>query len=199
MLTCPRNNQDLLFWAGTTTDFGYGWGGWSAVRCYSLLIYNFQFQPPISLNQWTFLSFFTDQTTNKQFGFRYYLTTTAQITFRQQTVGGTIYQLNPSATIFWGGKDNYYGNCYCYIQYVRMYWDYLADTQDKLINLALMSPDSKSMMLLYFALIILLIGHLYIFNFASDPQTNNNQTFPITSISNTSQSETIGYKGKKII
>ena len=49
--------------------------------------------------------------------------------------------------------------------------------------------------MLYFALIILLIGHLYIFNFASDPQTNNNQTFPITSISNTSQSETIGYKG----
>ena len=199
MMTCPRSTNDLLFWASTTIDSGAGWDGWSMVRSYSVVIYNLHFQPPISLNQWIFLSFFTDQTTNKQFGFRYYLTTTAQITFRQQTVGGTIYQLNPSATIFWGGKDNYYGNCYCYIQYVRMYWDYLADTQDKLINLALMSPDSKSMMLLYFALIILLIGHLYIFNFASDPQTNNNQTFPITSISNTSQSETIGYKGKKII
>ena len=159
MLSCPAENKDYLFWAATAAANDYGfWDGWSTVRSYSLVIYNLQFQPPISPNQWIFISFFADQTSNQQFGFRYYLlpsTTSAQITYNSRTVSGT-YQLIPSAKIFWGGKDNYYGNCYCYQQYVRLYWDYLADTEDKMINLALMSPDSILMMLLYFALIILL-------------------------------------------
>ena len=44
----------------------------------------------------------------------------------------------------------------------------------------------------------MLIGVLYLFNFASDPQRNSNSTFFITGITNASQSDTVGFKGKKL-
>ena len=158
MLSAPNFYETSLFWAGATSNSMGAWTDWSLVRTiYSRVNHELKFQPgqtaPVELNQWIFISYFADHTTNQQFGFRYYLlpsTTSGQVTYKSRTVDGT-YQLNLSATICWGGKVNPYGNCHCYIQYVRLYWDYLADTQDKLINLALMSPDSKSMMLLYFA------------------------------------------------
>lgn len=107
----------------------------------------------LSLNQWIFISFFVDKAAYRQIGFRYYLlpsSNSVQITYKQQTMPSSPYQLKPSATIFWGGRDNYEMNCYCYVQFVRLYWDYLADTQEKMINLALMSPDSILIILPFF-------------------------------------------------
>jgi len=147
MLSCPTSSASILFWAGTMSNSVGDWTGWSWVRTiYPRVNHELLFQPgqtaPVALNQWIFISYFADQTTNQHFGFRYYLSSlSVTIKYDSLTLAGT-YQLLPSAKIFWGGKDNVLGNCYCYQQYVRLYWDYLADTEDKMINLASMSPDS---------------------------------------------------------
>ena len=40
---------------------------------------------------------------------------------------------------------------------------------------------------------------LYSFYFASDPQTNNNRTFIVDVLTNTSKTDTIGFKGKALV
>ena len=92
------------------------------------------------LGQWTFISHFTDQTTNTQYGFRYFLdqtTKTRKVKFQQRN-SGTCYQLKPSAKVFWGGSDGYYGYCNCWMQYVRVHIDWVADSENKMLSLAFM-------------------------------------------------------------
>ena len=67
---------------------------------------------------------------------------TAYFVFRPRN-DGLLYQLSPSALVTWGGKDPFYSSCSCYLQYVRMYLDWVADSQDKMIDIALMNPNSK--------------------------------------------------------
>ncbi len=81
-----------------------------------------------------------------QYGMRYYLdqsSYTAYPTFQQRNFG-PVYQLSPSAMVSWGGTDTTYSSCNCYLQYVRVYLDWVADSQDKMIDLALMNPNSKN-------------------------------------------------------
>ena len=96
------------------------------------------------LNHWTFLSLFVDQTSNVLYGMKYRLdsTTSRSMNMFRQRNTGTSYQAIPSANVFWGGSDNVLSQCSCWLQFVRIYWDYLADSEDKMINLALMNSDS---------------------------------------------------------
>ncbi len=45
--------------------------------------------------------------------------------------------------VYWGGTDPFYLSCNCYLQYVRLYLDWVADSKDKMIDLALMNPNRK--------------------------------------------------------
>ena len=75
---------------------------------------------------------------------RYYLNQTtfcANVIFRSREAMSS-YQLSGATKVYLGG-DAYYKSCHCYLQYVRIYWDYLADSQDNIINLAMMDADGK--------------------------------------------------------
>ena len=60
-----------------------------------------------------------------------------------KTNSGDIYSISPSTTIYWGATTRH-GVCYCRAQYARFYIDYVPTSQDQMINLALMNPESKS-------------------------------------------------------
>lgn len=100
----------------------------------------------LPLNEWVFLCIGIRGSTNMQYGFRYHLKNdqTSTIFFKQQNPSGTLYTIDPSSEISLGG-DLYAGLCYCTLQYVRFYIDYVPDSQDQMINLALNSEDSKIM------------------------------------------------------
>lgn len=90
---------------------------------------------------------FVDQTADKQFGFRYYLDLDGRsdrVIYNTRTIGQTT-DLGPSSKVTWGGKDIYYDASTCYLQYLRIYWDYLADSQNHMINLAIMDTDGGGM------------------------------------------------------
>ena len=59
------------------------------------------------------------------------------------------YQLLPSSNITWGGADQAYPYCNCKMQYVRFYVNYAPNTQDQMINLAVMDPTSNPYSLLF--------------------------------------------------
>ena len=65
----------------------------------------------------------------------------------QTRVVSTGYSISGSTTIAWGGDvvdpSNYATYSFAYLQYVRMYWGWVADSQDKMINLALMDTGGK--------------------------------------------------------
>ena len=90
-----------------------------------------------------------DQTTDTQYAMRYYLDLPNKpnnVIFRSRN-NGPCYQLGPSTVITWGGKDTQYYQSVCYLQYLRIYWDWLADSEEKMRNLALMEPDGMLYML----------------------------------------------------
>lgn len=81
-----------------------------------------------------------------QYGTRYYLN---QATYSQNVIFGqrsasSSYQLSGTTKVFLG-DDPYYSPCLCYLQYVRIYWDYVADSQDKMVNLAMMNTEGISL------------------------------------------------------
>ena len=74
---------------------------------------------------------------------RYYLGQTShtnETTFKEWQ-NGRYYQLMPSAKVTWGGSDGFHSFCNCWMQYVRLYLDWVADSEDKMISLALMNPN----------------------------------------------------------
>ena len=94
-------------------------------------------------NQWTFVSMFVDQTIDNQYAMRYYLDLpnhSNNVIFQSRN-NGPCYQLGPLTISTWGGKDPYHDPSGCYIQYLRMCWDCVADSEEKMQNLALMEPD----------------------------------------------------------
>lgn len=64
----------------------------------------------------------------------------------QERNKGPLCQVGPSTEISWGGKDSdsSYEDCICWIQYVRLYLDWTADSADKMISLALMNSNGIS-------------------------------------------------------
>ena len=61
-----------------------------------------------------------------------------------------VYNLLPSTVVQWGGKDRKYNSCSCTMQYVRFYVNYAPNTEDQMINLALMNPQSKTLSIISF-------------------------------------------------
>ena len=64
------------------------------------------------------------------------------ITIVNANAPGT-FQLQPSSVLTWGGMDQTYVYCDCTMRYVRFYVNYAPDTQDQMVNLALMNPKSN--------------------------------------------------------
>mgnify|MGYP000844790770 FL=1 len=53
------------------------------------------------------------------------------------------YLLEPNSLFTWGGKDQTGGYCACTMQYLRFFVNYAPETQDQMVNLALMNPQSN--------------------------------------------------------
>ena len=67
----------------------------------------------------------------------------------QTRIDGAPYALSSSTIITWGGSEtNSNSPCECYIRYMRVYLDWLADSSDAMINLALLSAESKNVFFL---------------------------------------------------
>ena len=95
--------------------------------------------------EWVFVSAAIDNTLNTEYGYRYNTNTGGSIEGQfasQIPSSGTVYTITPSTVVFWGG-DSSGAYCNCVIQYVRVYIDYAANTQDQMLNLAIMNPLSK--------------------------------------------------------
>ena len=74
---------------------------------------------------------------------RYYLdqnTNSANVIFQERTFNAPGYSLLGSATVYWGGDPNMQ-RCHCDLQYLRIYWDWIADSEDKMRNLAMMDSN----------------------------------------------------------
>ena len=74
---------------------------------------------------------------------RYYLnqeTYSQNVIFGNRSVNAT-YQLLGSTKVYLGGDPILLSNCGCSLQYARMYWNYVADSRDKMINLAMMDNE----------------------------------------------------------
>ena len=151
------------------------------------------------LGQWTFLSFFTDTNSGTQFALKYYIEPGSNSVNKiYQTRVVSPYQLNPTTGAIVWGKDDWHDLCGCVLQHIRLYRDFLADSEDKIINLALMNSEGifrrKSL-----RLIPMLSGIIYRFYFASDYRVNNNQTFIVSKLTNISETMTVGFKGIYLI
>ena len=104
---------------------------------------------------WVFLSFTRDEINGVMTYFTYNLNSgsplsTTPAIANQSAIGA--YSLLPSTVVQWGGADRTYSYCDCTMQYVRFYVNYAPNTQDQMINLALMNPQSKSLFLFPFVL-----------------------------------------------
>lgn len=127
---------------------------------------------------------------DKQYGIRYHLNaldSTTPMIFQQRN-NGPCYQIGQSTLVTWGGKDSIYNSCHYEMQYLRIYLDWTVDSKEKMINLALMDTKGKLNSNIFEK------ATLYQFYFASDPQTNNNQTFIVNTLTNTSETNVIGLK-----
>ena len=138
---------------------------------------------------------FVDQTIDTQYAMRHYLDQPSHsnnVIFQSRN-NGPCYQLGPSTVVTWGGKDPHGYQSACYLQYLRIYWDYVADSEDKMRNLALMEPGGMFLHSEPFSLFG--IGKLYRFYFVSDQLINNNQTFTVDRRTNAGEITTVGFKG----
>ena len=94
-------------------------------------------------NVWVFLSLSIDNALNTQYGFRNVYNGGVETQKYASNVpsSGSLYSISPTTSIYWGG-DTSNKICNCAIQYVRLYIDYAASSQDEMKNLALMNPAS---------------------------------------------------------
>ena len=89
-----------------------------------------------------------ETTPQKQYGFRYTLSSTSTRTIafnNREPPSGSFYQLQINATIFIGGDDFFRnnGNNFEYWQQsVRLYLNYSPQTQNEFINLAIMDTGN---------------------------------------------------------
>lgn len=98
------------------------------------------------VDQWVFISVFVNPLTSTQHGIRYYLNETSHsesVIYQSRNTSAS-YKVSSTTHVFWGG-DGRYSTCNCYLQYLRVYLNWVADSQDQLINLALMDADGTFM------------------------------------------------------
>ena len=94
-------------------------------------------------NTWIFIAQGTDKTANTQYGFRYRPQSVSQQTIFYKTRSlSAAYEVPPSCTAFWGGDlhNPSFGQT---VSYVRYFHDYVPNSQDQMINLAMMSPGCR--------------------------------------------------------
>ncbi len=84
------------------------------------------------------------------------------------------------------------------MQYMRLFLDYTPTTADEFLNIALMDSENQIISYRILAHIYFMKGQLRLFYFASDPETNKNQTFLVSSIGVSDQTNTVGFKGMQI-
>ena len=142
-------------------------------------------------------------TPQKQNGFRYTLTSTSTstpiISFANREPIGSLNNLVITGTVFIGGDIFYPNNGVNYwMQGVRSYVNYFPNSEDDMINLAIMETGNT----FHYSdrtLIFLsgFIGTLYIVHFSSLPSMKYNQTVFVNYYQETSQG-TLAYKGKEI-
>lgn len=128
---------------------------WKKVKIKTLLNrLNISCQPDdpsaLLLGQWVFISMFVDGAENKHFGFRYYVDqmSNSDIVIFQTVSVGTSYPLALSAVVYWGGHNYNYNHCACWMQYVRIHLDWVADTEAKMLSLSKFSTDDSGRYLL---------------------------------------------------
>ena len=96
-------------------------------------------------NEWVFISIFIDNMQNTAYKFRYDIddTSTPPNFESKSAVGGSFYSIDGSSTFYWGGDEpDTYDYCDCEMRYVRLYLNYVARSQDEMVNLAIMDPSS---------------------------------------------------------
>ena len=100
-------------------------------------------------DQWVFFSLSKDQKNGIITHFYYNLnagSNTATIVIANISATGA-YNFLPSTNFTWGGVDQTYKYCDCTMQYLRFYLNLALYTSDQMINLALMNPQSKNLLL----------------------------------------------------
>eukprot|EP00331_Platyophrya_macrostoma_P031937 CAMPEP_0176438462 /NCGR_PEP_ID=MMETSP0127-20121128/19299_1 /TAXON_ID=938130 /ORGANISM="Platyophrya macrostoma, Strain WH" /LENGTH=335 /DNA_ID=CAMNT_0017822419 /DNA_START=247 /DNA_END=1255 /DNA_ORIENTATION=+ len=171
MHATATSSGTTLFNVATSASTTGTWTSWEGTSGNTMLPFN----------EWVFLSLAIDSTTNTQYGFRYDPSSSYTISsyFSSLNVNpATLYSITPATYVYWGGDTNSY-ICNCAIQYVRFYIDYAASSQDEMINLALMNPDSR----------------LYYLFFETNTNVNNNQTMIVNNFTNTTSGTSVSVNG----
>ena len=191
------NTPDRLLWAATPNNYGGDWDGWEAVSHYFWRVYVYitaQADDTMCLliDQWTFISIFVDTTNGNQYGIRYYLdpSSYSQNIIYQIRTQDPGWLISSSTYVSWGG-DNYYNICYCYLQYIRLYLNWIVGLQEEMINLALMDDSTGNFKRKCSSSYFFDVA-LFRFYFASDASVNSNQTFIVDSILDSLDDSLIG-------
>ena len=140
----------------------------------------------------------TNSATGLQNGFRYTLPSTSAQTVVFSTRGpiGAFYDMAINGTVYIGG-DFTYSASNAWMQYVRLYLNYVPNSEDEMINLATMSTGKHFILGEFISLLSCFKGILYIAHFSSLPSVNNNQTVVVDYAQETTQGTLTAYKGKR--
>ena len=94
-------------------------------------------------NKWVFLALTTNTVTQIQNGFRYTLPSTSEqkVVFNTRDPPGILFDMEIGGTVFIGG-DTVYNLGDFWLQYVRMYLNYFPNSEDEMINLAVMETGN---------------------------------------------------------
>lgn len=98
---------------------------------------------------WTFYLFQINQTSNTRYGFRYSFHGENSVVTHNNTESVlpselTLSAINPNLKIYYGSDLFHTTGCGCTFQYLRMYLNYVAQSQDALYHLAMMDPKCKN-------------------------------------------------------
>ena len=149
MMAAGETTQGILH-TGTTDLGGGGWVPWEAVKqCSNLVTFSaIPLQPAtgstlIPTNKWVFLALTTNTVTQIQNGFRYTLPSTSEqkVVFNTRDPPGILFDMKIGGTVFIGG-DTVYNLGDFWLQYVRMYLNYFPNSEDEMINLAVMETGN---------------------------------------------------------
>ena len=126
--------QTTVFLTSTTTEITNSW----EIDTVSLLF---------PTNAWFFLAQVTDVSASIQYGFRYYLGSSSAVApttifYTRGPPSGAYHVLTSAAFLNWT-NDVHQLHCDCKMRYVRLYTDFVPSSQDMMISLALMDPNSK--------------------------------------------------------
>ena len=88
--------------------------------------------------------------TSTQYGLRYRINNAAiDSHFATRAIPTTMETVSTSTVLVVGADTTTLGGCGCTINYVTMYTDYLATSEDEMLNLGLMDTNSTEIFLLF--------------------------------------------------